>query len=133
MLRLRLKRFQPGAWREQQSGVQVIGDGVVNTLLSDHNKGSGHQRFILRLASGQTLLFAHNIDLAPRMDALRQGDTVGFNRVYEWNQGRRRPLDPPGPGRAAHAGLVAPRRADLSVRVSGAMFHTEPVDIGGIA
>jgi len=85
MLRLRLKRFQPGAWREQQSGVQVIGDGVVNTLLSDHNKGSGHQRFILRLASGQTLLFAHNIDLAPRMDALRQGDTVGFNGVYEWN------------------------------------------------
>jgi hypothetical protein len=54
-------------------------------LLSDDNKGSRHQRFMLRLASGQTLLVAHNIDLAPRIDALRQGDTVGFNGVYEWN------------------------------------------------
>ncbi len=73
------------AWREQQSGVQVAGDGVVSALLSDDNKGSRHQRFILRLASGQTVLVAHNIDLAPRIDALHQGDTVAFNGVYEWN------------------------------------------------
>ncbi len=73
------------AYRERQSGVQVTGDGVVSALLSDDNKGSRHQRFILRMSSGQTVLVAHNIDLAPRIDALRQGDTVAFNGVYEWN------------------------------------------------
>ena len=73
------------AYREQQSGVQVTGDGVVSALLSDDNQGSRHQRFILRLASGQTVLVAHNIDLAPRIDALRKGDAVAFNGVYEWN------------------------------------------------
>lgn len=73
------------AWRAQQSGVQVTGDGVVSALLPDDNKGSRHQRFILRLNSGQTVLVAHNIDLAPRIDALRKGDTVAFNGVYEWN------------------------------------------------
>lgn len=73
------------AYRAQQSGVQVTGDGVVRALLSDDSQGSRHQRFILRLASGQTVLVAHNIDLAPRIEALRKGDTVAFNGVYEWN------------------------------------------------
>ena len=73
------------AYRAQQSGVQVTGAGVVSALLSDDKQGSRHQRFILRLASGQTVLVAHNIDLAPRIAALRQGDTVSFNGVYEWN------------------------------------------------
>jgi hypothetical protein len=46
--------------------------------------GSRHQRFILELGSGQTLLVAHNIDLAPRLPALAVGETVDFNGVYEW-------------------------------------------------
>lgn len=70
---------------QQQSGTQVTGAGVVAKLLADDNEGSRHQRFILTLASGQTLLVAHNIDLAPRLDALKAGDTVGFNGVFEWN------------------------------------------------
>ena len=73
------------AFRNQSSGLQVMGDGEVVTLLADDNEGSRHQRFILRLASGQTLLVAHNIDLAPRVDSIQVGDTVAFNGVYEWN------------------------------------------------
>jgi ABC-type glycerol-3-phosphate transport system substrate-binding protein len=73
------------AFRAQRSGVQVVGDGVVSALLPDDNEGSRHQRFVLRLASGQTVLVAHNIDLAPRIAGLAKGDTVGFNGVYEWN------------------------------------------------
>jgi hypothetical protein len=73
------------AFRAQRSGVQVAGEGVVSALLPDDNEGSRHQRFVLRLASGQTVLVAHNIDLAPRIAELAKGDTVGFNGVYEWN------------------------------------------------
>ena len=53
-------------------------------LLSDDNEGSRHQRFILELGNGQTLLVAHNIDLAPRIDRLQKGDTVEFFGEYEY-------------------------------------------------
>jgi Protein of unknown function (DUF3465) len=73
------------AFRDQRGGLQVSGTGVVDRVLPDDNDGSRHQRFILRLNSGQTLLVAHNIDLAPRVVALQEGDTVAFNGIYEWN------------------------------------------------
>lgn len=67
------------------SGGQLQGQGTVIKVLPDDNDGSRHQRFILKLQSGQTLLIAHNIDIAPRIGSLRNGDTVGFNGVYERN------------------------------------------------
>jgi len=73
------------AFDGQQSGVQVTGVGTVSRILPDDDDGSRHQRFILELASGQTLLISHNIDLAPRIETLREGDSVSFNGVYEWN------------------------------------------------
>lgn len=73
------------AFSNQQSGVQVAGEGVVIRVLSDDVDGSRHQRFIVRLASGLTLLFAHNIDIAPRLAMLAPGDVVAFSGVYEWN------------------------------------------------
>lgn len=69
-------------WR---AGQQVSGSGRVVRVLSDDNEGSRHQRFILELSSGQTLLVAHNIDLAPRISSLTAGDTVGFYGEYETN------------------------------------------------
>ncbi len=73
------------AFTAEASGTQVTGQGTVTRLLSDDNDGSRHQRFILTLASGQTLLVAHNIDVAPRIASLKVGDTVAFNGVFEWN------------------------------------------------
>lgn len=67
------------------SNTQVRGAGVVSRLLPDDNDGSRHQRFIIRLQSGQTLLVAHNIDLAPRVVDLKEGDIVEYNGEYEWN------------------------------------------------
>jgi uncharacterized protein YceK len=68
-----------------QSGVVVSDSGVVDRVLSDDTEGARHQRFILRLASGQTLLIAHNIDIAPRVSGLSVGDSVEFSGQYEWN------------------------------------------------
>ena len=67
------------AFDERESGVQTEGNGVVIKMLPDDNDGSRHQRFILKLHSGQTLLIAHNIDLAPRLSTLRKGDVVSLN------------------------------------------------------
>ena len=73
------------AWDNRQSDVQVRGVGTVIKVLPDDNDGSRHQRFILELGHGQSLLVAHNIDLAPRIDGLRQGDMVVFHGEFEWN------------------------------------------------
>lgn len=73
------------AYRAQRSDVQVRGEGTVKKVLRDDNDGSRHQRFLLRLDNRQTLLVAHNIDLAPRIDNLREGDKVQFHGEYEWN------------------------------------------------
>ena len=73
------------AYQEHKSGVQVTGNGIVIKVLPDDNDGSRHQRFLLRLDSGQTLLIAHNIDLAPKILSLRKGDSVAFNGEFEWN------------------------------------------------
>lgn len=74
------------AFAAQRSDVQVTGTGAVLRLLADDNNGSRHQRFILQLADGQTVLVAHNIDLAPRLATIARGDTVRFNGEYEWNE-----------------------------------------------
>ncbi|WP_372880756.1 DUF3465 domain-containing protein [Psychromonas sp.] len=74
------------AFENRQSDVQVQGEGIVKQLLADDLQGSRHQRFILQLPSGQTLLIAHNIDLAPKISALSKGDQVQFYGEYEWNQ-----------------------------------------------
>ena len=73
------------AFDERKSGFQTEGNGIVIRILPDDNDGSRHQRFILKLESGQTLLISHNIDLAPRLSNLKKGDAVAFNGVYEWN------------------------------------------------
>ena len=74
------------AYRNHQNNLQVQGVGRVISILPDDHKGRRHQRFIIELASGQTLLIAHNIDLAPRISALAKGDTVEFYGEYEWNE-----------------------------------------------
>lgn len=73
------------AFDRQRRSFQVEGSGQVVRLLADDDDGSRHQRFILRLASGQTLLVAHNIDLARRIGGLEVGDTVAFFGEYAWS------------------------------------------------
>lgn len=69
----------------QAKDEMVDGEGRVIRLLADDNQGSRHQRFLVEIENGQTLLFAHNIDLAPRIDTLKVGDEVGFRGEYSYN------------------------------------------------
>lgn len=68
-----------------QRDVLVQGQGEVIKVLPDDRQGSRHQRILLRLPMGDTLLIAHNIDLAPRVPDLERGDTVEFQGEYVWN------------------------------------------------
>ncbi len=71
-------------YRARQSNTWVYIDGKVDRTLKDDRRGSRHQRFIVELPSGHTVLVAHNIDLAPRVP-LRVGDRVELYGEYEWN------------------------------------------------
>jgi hypothetical protein len=73
------------AFETQQSDLQVLIRARIIKLLSDDTVGDRHQRFIVELESGQTLLVAHNIDIAPRIEDLAVGDEVAIYGVYEWN------------------------------------------------
>lgn len=74
------------AFRNGTRDLQVLVLGRVVSILPDDTRGDRHQRFIIELDNGLTLLVAHNIDLAPRIDALRVGDTVQVYGEYEWNE-----------------------------------------------
>lgn len=74
------------AFQNQKSNVQVQSQGRVVAVLKDDNDGSRHQKFILALPNNMTVLVAHNIDLAPRIDRLQKGDTVSFNGEYEYSE-----------------------------------------------
>ena len=69
----------------KKSDVQVQGQGTVIAILADDNKGTRHQRFIIKLANKQSLLIAHNIDLAPKINDLSIGNFIEFFGEYEWN------------------------------------------------
>jgi hypothetical protein len=73
------------AYAQRLSNVQVESSGVIEKVLKDDNNGSRHQRIIVRLVSGQTILIAHNIDLAPRVADVREGTPISFYGEYEWN------------------------------------------------
>jgi len=72
------------AYREHRSGFMTEASGTVAKILPDDRDGSRHQRFVVRLEGGHSLLVAHNIDLADRVPVSR-GDRVRFRGQYEWN------------------------------------------------
>lgn len=73
------------AFRDQTSGIQVLVTGTVTRMLSDDVEGDKHQRFIIALSNGQTLLVAHNIDIGARVPDAARNHRVYVYGQYEWN------------------------------------------------
>ncbi len=61
---------------------QVQGSGIVVKVLKDDTKGLKHQKFLLKVSDNITILIAHNLDLAPRVEDVREGDSVSFKGEY---------------------------------------------------
>lgn len=55
-------------------------------LLDDDLRGLRHQRFLVRLETGATVLCEFNIDLSPRISPLEVGDSVVVRGEYVWNE-----------------------------------------------
>jgi len=68
-----------------ESGAQVRVEGRVVRLLPDDRDQSPHQRFIIATNDGNTLLIAHNLSLAPRLEGLAVGDVLVVAGEYERN------------------------------------------------
>jgi len=73
------------AFNRHLSNVQVEGQGEVIKLLADDNNGLRHQKFLVKVSPSQTLLFAYNLDLAPRIEPLGVGDRLEFKGEYVYN------------------------------------------------
>ena len=72
------------AYAAGQSGVWLEARGRISRVLRDDNEGSRHQKFILELDDGHTVMVAHNIDLAERIPA-RENLPLRVRGRYEWN------------------------------------------------
>jgi len=72
------------AFRSHRSKVEVETGGRVLRVLPDDRQGSPHERFIVRVEGGPTVLVAHNLDLASRVP-VAPGDSVELHGEYEWN------------------------------------------------
>ncbi|NIL94741.1 MAG: DUF3465 domain-containing protein [Woeseiaceae bacterium] len=72
-------------YEKQDTGRWIEDTGFVKKLIPDDNDGARHQRFILDMANRQTLLIAHNIDLAERVP-VAIGERISFRGMYEWNE-----------------------------------------------
>ena len=71
-------------YTKRDDGRWIEVTGFVRRLLSDDDDGSRHQRFVIDIGAGWTLLIAHNIDLVERIP-LGMGDRVRVRGMYEWN------------------------------------------------
>ena len=61
---------------------QVQGSGIVVKALKDDTKGLKHQKFLLKVSDNITILIAHNLDLAPRVEDIHEGDVIAFKGEY---------------------------------------------------
>jgi hypothetical protein len=73
------------AFRARRSDLVAEVQGAVARVLPDDREGTPHQRFVLELPSGHTLLVSHNLGLAPRVEGLAPGANVRVRGEYEWN------------------------------------------------
>lgn len=82
------KRDKKLAWafKNKVSEIRVTCSGKVIVKLPDDTADIRHQKFVIKLESGQTLLIAHNIDLVKRVKKLRLGDKIIVRGEYIWNE-----------------------------------------------
>ena len=73
------------AQANQAHKVEVLFSARVKKLLPDDTKGLPHQRFLLELSNGSTVLIAHDTKYAPSVP-IQAGDLLTVKGEYIWNK-----------------------------------------------
>lgn len=73
------------AQANQAKKVEVLFSAPVCKLLPDDRRGTPHQRFLLQLENGSTVLVAHNTKMAPPVP-IQAGDIVTIKGEFIWNE-----------------------------------------------
>ena len=73
------------AQQSHATKVEIIFSARVKKLLPDDTKGLPHQRFLLEIENGTTVLVAHDTKYAPKVP-IQPGDVVTIKGEYIWNR-----------------------------------------------
>lgn len=73
------------AFARKLHNVPVSAAGKVVKLLADDTDASPHQKFIIEIHSGHTILISHNLLRAYRVP-VKIGDRVEIHGTYIWNR-----------------------------------------------
>lgn len=65
--------------------IEVTGKATVKRILQDDNEPPRHERFVIELSNGATVLVAHNIDEAGKVPVVI-GSRVIIHGVYIWKE-----------------------------------------------
>lgn len=65
--------------------VEITVKAPVKKLLPDDTRGLPHQKFLISLSNGTTVLIAHDTAIAPHVP-LKPGDTPIIRGEYIWNE-----------------------------------------------
>ncbi len=68
-----------------RSKIEVTLSAPVKRLLPEDTRGNPHQKFLLTISNGTTVLVAHNTKLAPHVP-IQEGDVVTIHGEYVWNK-----------------------------------------------
>ncbi len=68
--------------------MQVLACATVAKVLPDDNKGSRHQRFLIKIDNypKMSVLVAHNIDLAPKVKNIQPNTPIKIYGEYIYNE-----------------------------------------------
>lgn len=73
------------AFAQRMSRIPLTAVGKVIKLLPDDIEGTHHQRFIIEVHSGHTILIANNLQRAYR-SPVKMADRVEIHGTYIWNK-----------------------------------------------
>ena len=73
------------AQQQQLRHVEVTVEAPVYKTLRDDTEGIPHQRFLIGLSNGTTVLIAHDTNMAPRVP-LHSGDWVRIHGEFIWTE-----------------------------------------------
>ena len=82
------ERIEPSpaeAFERHLDRVMLTCQGLISETLEDDNTGIPHQRLIIKLTSGQTLLILNNLERAKRIP-VKIGQNVEVRGQYRWNK-----------------------------------------------